>query len=405
MMTRFLFHRVLLIVSSVFFCSIQARELRFVQAIWRHGDRAPGKLPYPNDQYNEDYWPRGWEQLTDLGAEQLEELGNFFRDRYVGKFINETFKTSEIYILSSESDRATASAQAFADGMFHLNQCSSNGGARKAPVPIHTTGTEDEDFLLKPTSTDCPEYDQYFTENASGLLNELATKYADLYTFLANVTGFGPGITTDNVADLSNVKREMAHNLTQPEWFNQTWPQYDGNTTLGIISEIDRQVRLNEFSSVNLHKFRGGFLLGDWLQRAKNVANKSQSNPSKMLLYSSHDGTLLSLLYSLKVADGEQIPYAAAVIMEIYEGDVDSFEVEISYRKNGELLPRIVPGCDQACPIDKFYNILQENAYFSLDKVLKTCKVRKNKSDDKRDNDKKKHDKHKNKKDSSEEDE
>lgn len=63
--------------------------------------------------------------------------------------------------------------------------------------------------MLKPTSTDCPEYDQYFTEKASGLLNELATKYADLYLFLANVTGFGPGITTDNVADLSNVKREV----------------------------------------------------------------------------------------------------------------------------------------------------------------------------------------------------
>uniref|UniRef100_A0A914QV13 Acid phosphatase n=1 Tax=Panagrolaimus davidi TaxID=227884 RepID=A0A914QV13_9BILA len=332
---------------------------------------APGKLPYPNDQYNEDYWPRGWEQLTDLGAEQVEELGNFFRDRYVGKFVNETFKVSEIYILSSESDRATASAQAFAEGMFQLNQCNSNGAARKAPVPIHTTGTEDEDFLLKPTSTDCPEYDQYFTEKASDLLNELATKYADLYLFLANVTGFGPGITTDNVADLSNVKREIAHNLTQPNWFSQTWPQYDGNTTLDIISEIDRQVRLNEFSLDNLHKFRGGFLLGDWLQRAKNVANKSQSDPSKMLLYSSHDGTLLSLLYSLKIADDEQIPYAAAIIMEIYEGDVGSFEVEIYYRKNGNLIPKIVPGCDQACPVNKLYDILQDNAYFSLDKVLK----------------------------------
>ena len=79
----------------------------------------------------------------------------------------------------------------------------------------------------------------------------------------------------------------MAHNLTQPEWFNRTWPQFGGNTTLQIILEIDRLTRLNEFSDEKLHKFRGGFLLGDWLLRAKNVANRSQNDPSKMMLYSS----------------------------------------------------------------------------------------------------------------------
>lgn len=41
-------------------------ELVYVQAIWRHGDRAPNKLPYPNDEYNETAWPRGWGQLTNV---------------------------------------------------------------------------------------------------------------------------------------------------------------------------------------------------------------------------------------------------------------------------------------------------------------------------------------------------
>ncbi|EFO15213.2 hypothetical protein LOAG_13299 [Loa loa] len=41
-------------------------SLIYVQAIWRHGDRAPHQLPYPNDLNDESSWPRGWSQLTNV---------------------------------------------------------------------------------------------------------------------------------------------------------------------------------------------------------------------------------------------------------------------------------------------------------------------------------------------------
>lgn len=41
-------------------------RLIYVQAIWRHGDRAPHHLPYPTDLNNESSWPRGWSQLTNV---------------------------------------------------------------------------------------------------------------------------------------------------------------------------------------------------------------------------------------------------------------------------------------------------------------------------------------------------
>ncbi|KAJ1357804.1 hypothetical protein KIN20_016040 [Parelaphostrongylus tenuis] len=47
--------------------SSAVRELVFVQAIWRHGDRAPRSLPYPKDPYGEAAWQRGWNQLTNVG--------------------------------------------------------------------------------------------------------------------------------------------------------------------------------------------------------------------------------------------------------------------------------------------------------------------------------------------------
>lgn len=65
--------------------------LRYVHAIWRHGDRAPLEKPYPGDMHgwktfiffkfkkhncgdfppniltDESFWPRGWGQLTTVG--------------------------------------------------------------------------------------------------------------------------------------------------------------------------------------------------------------------------------------------------------------------------------------------------------------------------------------------------
>lgn len=41
------------------------RKLRFVQAIWRHGDRAPSKKPYPNDLNDEWLVSAAVKQETD----------------------------------------------------------------------------------------------------------------------------------------------------------------------------------------------------------------------------------------------------------------------------------------------------------------------------------------------------
>uniref|UniRef100_A0AC34RII0 Acid phosphatase n=1 Tax=Panagrolaimus sp. JU765 TaxID=591449 RepID=A0AC34RII0_9BILA len=347
------------------FCN--AKELRFVQAIWRHGDRAPSKHPYPYDPYDETYWPTGWSQLTELGAQQLEELGAFFRQRYVDSFVNETFS---VY----EANRALSSAQAFLDGMFNLNVC---GGPRKAPIPIHSTGVDIDDFLLKPTSTDCPAYEKHFERLSAPLLQTTQQNYDVLFNFLGNVTGIGPNITVDQVAGLSNIAREIAHNLTQPDWVQKIWPEYGNATTLDLIKIIDRETRINEFNDDKLAKYRGGYLLGDWLTRTKKVAEGKQKDPSKMMLYSSHDGTLLSLLYSLKIADGEQIPYAASVIMEIYETDVGKFEAQFIYRKNGEVLLKTIPGCTESCPVEQLMEILKDNAVYTRKEAEKLCKVKK----------------------------
>ena len=55
---------------------------------------------------------------------------------------------------------------------------------------------------------------------------------------------------------------------------------------MGLIQKIDQETRINEFDDDKLSKLRGGYLLGDWVARAERVKNKTQEEPSKMILYS-----------------------------------------------------------------------------------------------------------------------
>ncbi|KAI6218227.1 hypothetical protein M3Y99_01720900 [Aphelenchoides fujianensis] len=288
-----------------------AGGLRFVQAIWRHGDRAPGGLPYPNDPHDEAVWPRGWEQLTNLGMQQMKELGAFFRQRYAPAFINGTYNYREIYVRSSDSPRALTSAQSFLNGLFPpLPADGFESGLLLAADPRPRQRTE-------PTSFDCPTYENASDRLNGALLAQLEQEYADLIHFLANATGYGP-------------------NITLHQWVFRKWPQYGGKTTLELVTELRRLERTAQFNKPELARLRGGFLLADWLRRARDVAAGKQKE--------THDGTLLSLMYAMGIADHQQVPYAAALIMEVHEREEGGHF--LFYRQEGQLKPKRLANCE-----------------------------------------------------------
>ncbi|KAH7694264.1 Histidine acid phosphatase family protein, partial [Aphelenchoides avenae] len=71
-------------------------QLLFLQVVWRHGDRAPTET-YPNDPHQEDAWPNGWGELTELGMLQHYTLGKLLRKRYIvgEKFLSARFNGKE----------------------------------------------------------------------------------------------------------------------------------------------------------------------------------------------------------------------------------------------------------------------------------------------------------------------
>ncbi|KAI6218169.1 Testicular acid phosphatase-like protein [Aphelenchoides fujianensis] len=354
-----------------------AGGLRFVQAIWRHGDRAPGGLPYPKDPHDEAVWPRGWEQLTNLGMQQMKELGAFFRQRYAPAFINGTYNYREVYVRSSDSPRALTSAQSFLNGLFPpLPADGFESGLLWQPIPVHASEPKFDDPLLKPTSFDCPTYENASDRLNGALLAQLEREYADLIHFLADVTGYGPNITLHQVAKLHDINRELKHNLSQPEWVFRKWPQHGGRTTLELVTELRRLERTAQFNKPELARLRGGFLLADWLRRARDVAAGKQRKPSKMLLYSSHDGTLLALLYAMGIADHQQVPYAAALIMEVHEREEGGHFVRLFYHHDGALEPKRLPNCEVDCELTKFASLLEPSAVHTREALDELCEVK-----------------------------
>ncbi|KAI6224127.1 Histidine phosphatase superfamily, clade-2-containing protein [Aphelenchoides besseyi] len=341
--------------------------LRHLQAIWRHGDRAPKRLPYPNDIYDETFWPYGWAQLTQLGVNQMTELGRFFSQQYGDSFINATYDRREIYIKSSDSERALVSAQSFVNGFLPTDE------PNWQPIPIHGSPQTRRDPLLKPSDFDCPIYEEEAKRLNSVLFNSLQRKYRDLFVFLGNVTGYGPNITLKQVSGLNDINREIAHQLLQPAWVQTRWPQFGGNTTLELVTELKRIRRVSDFDKPELFRLRGGYLLGDWLRRAHQFVNGHLDGAEKMRLYSSHDGTLQSLLHAMGIADQQQIPYAACVIMEIHEDANREHYVKMLYRYNGEVHVKKLRGCDEFCPLPTFIRLLNRHAIYNKDLLHEAC--------------------------------
>lgn len=167
--------------------------------------------------------------------------------------------------------------------------------------------------MLRPTSYYCPFYNEKLESINKKLHKTLSAKYRKLLDFLTVKTGYNDTITIAKAARLNDLNREigtlrkicgnhslgsLVHQMKQPDWVYKKWPEYGNNNTLDIVTDLDRILRNAEFNDITLAYLRGGFLLHDFIQRAVMVANKSQTAPSRMMLYSS---VVVLKLQTLKV--------------------------------------------------------------------------------------------------------
>uniref|UniRef100_A0A914YZT6 Uncharacterized protein n=1 Tax=Panagrolaimus superbus TaxID=310955 RepID=A0A914YZT6_9BILA len=313
--------------------------------------------------------------LTNVGMQQLHELGTFFRNRYTNDFVNACYNYKEVFVRSTDAPRALTSAQAFLNGMFppKTNDEIWQPGLNWQPISVHSTTPGEPDPLLRPTDFDCPKYEKLWDDIKKPINKEIEKRYDHVLKLLATTTGIGNDLTVKKASKLIDITRELAHNLSQPEWITRRWPEYNNNSTLDIITEIYRIRRIALFDNKKLARLRGGYVLNDVMKRLLNASNG---------IFNEHDGTLLGLMYAIGIGDYQLIPYASALIFELYQGNNGLHYVQILYRKNGVLSTRDIPDCGTKCEIRKFVSLFSSMTITSEKKLYKECGVKDGDDDD-----------------------
>ncbi|XP_068117406.1 lysosomal acid phosphatase [Hyperolius riggenbachi] len=332
----------------------QARQLRFVTLVYRHGDRSPVRA-YPKDPHQESAWPQGFGQLTQIGMKQHWELGQALRARYKG-FLNETYNRHEIYVRSTDVDRTLMSAEANLAGLYPPDGIQVfNPNITWQPIPVHTV-PESEDQLLKFPILPCPKYLklQEDTRHSPEYVNKTRDNL-DFMKMVVNETGLST-CTLESVWTISDILFcESRHNLSLPAW-----------ATPEVLARL---IDLKDFSFRFLFgitgqeqkaRLQGGVLVGQILKNITEAAHNASSD-LKLIAYSTHDTTLGALQMALDVYNGKQAPYASCHIFELYQENSGNFTVEMYFRNDSSRAPYplTLPGCDHSCPLEHFQSLLQ----------------------------------------------
>uniref|UniRef100_A0A1A7YC34 Acid phosphatase 6, lysophosphatidic n=1 Tax=Iconisemion striatum TaxID=60296 RepID=A0A1A7YC34_9TELE len=358
--------------------SSSAYELKLVQVLFRHGARTPLKSipdvleaqwvpsllePPPHTHMNyvvtdlqggpkppspvEDGYRRNIlsggsfpGQLTTVGMQQLYELGERLRRRYVEEkpFLSNSFIPTEVYVRSSNIVRTIESAKCLLAGLFQQKQT--------ATVSILTADAESE--ILYPNFHGCKLL-KILSSHRWAELSTLPGIAADLQS-IQSALGIAAHQHVDFVLIRDDMVARETHGLPCPPALT-SWRNKVEQRAVDVMFHIYQPSKRE-----NLQLCVGPLLHELLDNMEKKLQGSSSASNRKLFLYSVHDTTLIPCLMALGLFDMRWPPYAADLTLELHQSrQTNEPFVKVTYLGQDQL----IPGCSGVyCPLQEFKQAL-----------------------------------------------
>ncbi|XP_029165199.1 venom acid phosphatase Acph-1-like [Nylanderia fulva] len=331
----------------------EENTLRFVSALFRHGDRSLDTAKnesYPSDPYKTfDYYPDGSGELTDVGRQRIYDLGLMLKERY-NQFLGEVYYPPMVYVRSTRLPRAKTSAQICHAALFKIyDQCQRWYNPffwQPADVNYFHDG---QDMLLFPLF--CPKYYRLYQKMIqTPEIKAKIAEFADLRKELSICSG-------RNVTSMYDIFR-LYHTMFVQRDYGLSLLQCAQNIFRNgtIVDAYIYQLKL--FSYGPLNKLNGGTLLRRIINDMEQKINKKLPE-LKINLFSAHDLNVAALLQALNIYNNEIPRYGSCIMIELHEMNNEYF-VKVLYYLGipAKTKAKVIPGCEVLCPYNKFVQLL-----------------------------------------------
>jgi len=361
---------------------------------FRHGARGPLRKKYYN---YDDFYTKYPGELTPVGIRQHFLLGSQMREKYIlsQNFLSKSFNMQELRVLSTNSNRTLMSAQSLLLGLYPLKTGPSfplNFPKEKAvppwkhrsfnlselgdealpngfqPFPIHSKFFLKDDVLRPYSPTFCPIMKNYtaITRNSS--------KYQEIQSDMLGVCksmleALGLHESSKIKCSLQTVY-QINSDLTTFFFENyEVPPEYVDKEMRKKLDFINNVFYAYENGGIEIQKrMIGSPMIAEIMaQFSQKITN---ATPFKMLLYSTHDTSLISLNLALNITNWQchvdsyykgstnfrncagHPPYASFTAIELHKSDSNnSYFVKIN--SNGVDL-KLCEKDSITCSLDEF---------------------------------------------------
>uniref|UniRef100_A0A0K0EMJ3 acid phosphatase n=1 Tax=Strongyloides stercoralis TaxID=6248 RepID=A0A0K0EMJ3_STRER len=359
----------ILLLINFFPFNVGEDTLIGVQALWRHGERSP-EVIFEYDPHKTD-WPAPLGELTPQGMRQHYDLGKRLFDRYGVKhrLINPNYTVSEIYVRSTDVNRALASAYSNLAGMFShsIDTYPMDGGewpANWTPIPVHTE-EQSTDTLLNANFL-CPRLKQLSLDRLQTkqfLIFEKSLK--NLFKYLTSYSGV-------NITGYRMLKKlygtihleKKYYGYSQPSWLT---PDIYFQMETVVNASINYSYGCSGFGlpeDSELISLKQGYLVWRMIENMKRM--KEGKKIEKYIAYSAHDTTLMAFANVL----GAKVPimgqglidFAATFLLELWKDFNGNHYIELLYAGNAyeefKTVTYLINGCQNKirCSIEEFEN-------------------------------------------------